>query len=270
MAHLNVKTFCIVTGASRGIGKETAIQLATKVHPKSSFHLIARNKEALKDTENKIRSAVGQDIEIRCVVADLSTEEGVEKSNQDIFENLGDISRFSHAILVHNIASVGDMTKYARDLDDMKYLQDFNRLNLSGPIVLTSRFFKAFGHGKDSLRKTVVQITSESGTHPYKTMHTYCMVKAGRDMFFRVMALEEPEARFMTYNPGAVDTNGYSDTFTSVDEEVQEYFKNITKKSFFLSPKQSVGALVKSLEEDKFESGAVVYAYEVLGMKVEF
>ncbi|PIK39159.1 putative sepiapterin reductase-like [Apostichopus japonicus] len=270
MANLNVPTVCIVTGASKGIGREVAIQLAQKADPKSSFYLIARNKQALEETAQKIRAAVGVDVDIRCISADLSTDEGVEKSNRDIFENLGDVSRFSHAILVNNAASVGDMTKYARELDDMNFLQGFCRLNLSGPIVLTSKFFKAFGHGKDSLRKTIVQVSSDNGTIPYKTMHTYCMVKAGRDMFFRVMALEEPEVRIISYDPGAVDTDMYRETFTSADREVESTVKMIAKQTYFLKPEQSAGALVQALEEDKYENASIVRAYDVLGMEVDY
>ncbi|PIK57652.1 putative sepiapterin reductase-like [Apostichopus japonicus] len=269
MADLKVTTFCVVTGASRGIGKEIAIQLAQKLGPNSSVQLVARNQQALEDTADKIRERVDGSVQVRCVAADLSNVESVTNANQEIFDNVKDISTFSHAILVHNAASLGDTSKYARELDDVDSLQKFCLLNMSGPISLTSAFFKVFGHGKDSLRKTVVQLTSDNGTTPYKTMHVYCMAKAGRDMFFRVMALEEPEVRILSYDPGAVDTDMFKQTFSSPDKDLVSAVGDISKQTYFLKPEQSAGALVKALEKDKYENATVVRAYDELGMKVD-
>lgn len=269
MADLKVSTFCVITGASRGIGKEIAIQLSQKLGANSCLNLVARNKQALEDTAQKIRERVGENVQIRCVIADLSNEASVTKANEDIFEHVQDTSKYSHALLVHNAASVGDVSKYARDLDDVAYLQRFALLSMSGPITLTSAFFKKFGHGKGSLRKTVVQLTSDNGTIPYKTMHIYCMAKAGRDMFFRVMALEEPDVRILSYDPGAVDTDMFKQTFSSTDSDVVATVSDITSQNYVLSPEQSAGALVKALEDDTYENAAVVRAYDVLGMDLD-
>lgn len=269
MANLSVPTFCVVTGASRGLGREIAIQLAKKIGPGSSLYLLARNKDKLEETALAIKKDVGDTLQVNCVPSDLSSEEGITQLRKDIFENVGDISRFSHAIIVHNAATVG-MSKFARELDDVNFLQQFLLLNITAPIVLTSSFFSCFGHGKDSIRKTVIQVTSDNATTPYQTMHIYCMAKAGRDMFFKVMALEEPEVRILSYDPGAVDTDMFRDTYGSPDPEFQASMKNIAKESYFLKAEQSAEALVKALEEDKYANADVIRSYDVLGIKADF
>lgn len=94
------------------------------------------------------------------------------------------------------------------------------------------------------------------------------MVKAGLEMFFKVMALEEPESRFMNFDPGRVDTVMYRELLTSVDEDLRADATDTMKGAYFLTPEQTAGALVKALEEDNYESAAVVRAYDVLGMDV--
>lgn len=268
MANLNVPTFCLITGASRGIGRSTAIELAKVVAPNSSFYLLARNKAKLEETADVIKKELDGKIDVTCISADLSTEESATKLYNDIFENI-EVARYSHAILVHNVASTG-MSKFARELDDVQFLQRFLLLNVTAPIVLTSSFFSCFGHGKDSTRKTIIQVTSSNATTPYKTMHIYGMAKAGRDMFFKVMALEEPEVRVLSYDPGAVDTEMYKETYGTPDSEFLEQLKGYAKQSYFLQPEQSASALIKALQEDKYVSAEVVRCYEVMGMKTDF
>lgn len=268
MSILKVPTFAIITGASRGIGRGIAIQLARKIHPHSLIILTARSLQGLKETADIIKRDVDEKLDARCVVADMSDEKSITKVNKALFENIGPVSRFDHAILVHNAGTSGDIGKYARELSDINEIQKHYLINLTAPIALTSAFLKAFEKASARLRRTIVQLTSLSATFPQKTLHLYGMSKAARDLFFRVMALEEPEVRILTYDPGLVDTDLYSSLQHSKDSDLSELAQYLPERSYFLSPEQPADALMKTLEEDKYESGATVRCYEVLNIDV--
>ena len=50
----NTKSIAIITGASQGIGRATAIRFARDF---SAIVLVARNAEALKEVENAVKTA---------------------------------------------------------------------------------------------------------------------------------------------------------------------------------------------------------------------
>lgn len=268
MSVLRVRTFAVVTGASRGLGRMIAVQLAREIKPGSVIYITARTLGGLEETASIIKQNVNENLDVRCVAADLSDAKEVDQLKKLLFENVGDTSRFEHAILIHNAASLGAIGKFSSELDDVELIQKNCLLNVTAPITLTSFFLKTFKSCKRNLRKTVVQITAVSGINPRKTFHLYGTVKAGRDMFFRVMALEEPEVRILAYDPGFVATEMFNTLQESKDSSLRATAKYIAEQSFFLSPEKSAHALMKALEEDRYESGSVVRCYDVMNIDV--
>lgn len=268
MSILRVPTFAIITGASRGIGRAIAIQLARKVDRGSTFFLTARSKEGLEDTAHVIRENTDQNIDIRCIPANFSEPNDVRRFRDDVFESVGNVSRFSHAMIFHNAASLGELNKYIRQLEDVEVVQKYCLLNLTAPILLTAKFLQHFSDAYPKPRKTVAQLTSRSGVLPQKTMHLYGMGKAGRDMFFRVVALEEPEVRVLTFNPGFVDTSMFSDLQGSIDSEFRASRIHLSEQSYFLSPEESANALLQTIEKDEYENGATVLSYDTLNIDI--
>ncbi|PIK57651.1 hypothetical protein BSL78_05426 [Apostichopus japonicus] len=265
---LRVPTLGIVTGASRGIGRAIALQLAKRIGPSSSLYLTARSKQGLEETAHVISKEVNNNIDITCISSDLSNEKSVTKLTDNLFGDLRKKkSDFSHAILVHNAATLGPLGKYSREVSDAGDIQNYCLLNITSPIVLTSLFLQLFGENS-GLRKTVVQLTSRSGVLPQKTMHLYGMGKAARDMYFRVVALEEPQVKVMNFNPGFVNTEMFSGLQGSVMPilDVKDFFfqSNLT----FLKPEESAGAMLTAVEEDQFESGATILSYDVMDIDI--
>jgi 3-oxoacyl-[acyl-carrier protein] reductase len=75
----------VVTGASQGIGRSTAIRLAKDF---SRLVLVARNKKALEDVAVEIKAAGGESI---ALVLDLSQVEAAEAVVKGAMENYGRI-----------------------------------------------------------------------------------------------------------------------------------------------------------------------------------
>lgn len=109
---LKKKTFCVVTGASRGLGKCIAEKLAPKLASGSLLLLMARTKAALDTLKTEIQPA-NNNISIIVKIFDQSNLE--ECANKEIFtdvlkENNNSLKDFEHAMVVHNAGTAGDLT----------------------------------------------------------------------------------------------------------------------------------------------------------------
>ena len=66
--------YALITGASKGIGKEMALELASR---KCNLLLTARSEDALNTLSSEIKNLYG--VECNYVLADLTTQEGILK-----------------------------------------------------------------------------------------------------------------------------------------------------------------------------------------------
>lgn len=78
-------------------------------------------------------------------------------------------------------------------------------LNLFSVTCLTSVFLSKFN--SDTAERCIVNITSLLGVEPYKSVGYYCVGKASREMYFRVLALENPTLNILSYSPGKREKN---------------------------------------------------------------
>jgi sepiapterin reductase len=182
MALENKKTFAVITGASRGIGRTLTEHLAAVLAPGSLLLLISRDEKGL----NSLKALVIQRhplIQISIAPTDLSTCD--ESTLDQIFTSvLSDLQSFDHAVCVHNVGSLGDASKYCRDLVQMKEVMDYFQLNVASVVVLNALFFRTFRETRAS--KTVVNITSLCGIEAFPSFSLYSTGKAAREMFFKV------------------------------------------------------------------------------------
>jgi hypothetical protein len=91
----------LVTGASRGIGRETALQYA---RAGASVAIVARSREALDETRDLIVAAApGADVFV--LTADVCDVEGVRSAVQDVLQHFGKLD-----ILIANAGSITSFT----------------------------------------------------------------------------------------------------------------------------------------------------------------
>jgi short-subunit dehydrogenase len=143
------KTFCLITGASRGIGKTIGIQFAQKVGPGSLFVLVSRSTSALEETKGEIL-ANNKDISVH--VGSMDLEQLTDKTGyHDLIstalkENGSSPQDFGHSILVHNAGSLGNENTLLKvtQLQDGDEISKYWSLNLTSVIILTSQFCKIF------------------------------------------------------------------------------------------------------------------------------
>ncbi|XP_063257314.1 sepiapterin reductase [Prinia subflava] len=262
-------TACVVTGASRGFGRSLARLLAPQLGPGSALLLLARSAEALAELAAELRPGTtgsgtgsGPELRVQWVAADLGCQEGLRSAGAALRELLQDAS-FGRLLLVNNAGSLGDISKSFLDLTDLEEINAYFSFNVSSALCLTSAALRAFGARPGSVR-TVVNISSLCALEPFPSWALYCAGKAAREMLFRVLALEEPGLRVLSYAPGPLDTDMQLLARTQTgDPGLRQHFQSMQEKGQLIDSSVSAQKLLRLLQEDSFPSGAHVDFYDI-------
>lgn len=255
------KTFFLISGASRGIGKTFAIECAKKFKPGSVLVLIARSLAGLETTKSEIESKT-QGLTVLIYSVDLSVyttinyEQLIAKSLKESSCEPGD---FELALIIHNAGTIGDVSTKAKDLNDVSKWDSYLRTNVSSVIALNCVFMKRF----ESQKKLIVNVTSKAAVVPFASFTEYCAGKAARQMYFKVLAEEEKDTLVLNYSPGPVETDMTVDVQkNSHDSGVRGMFQNLRAEKTILTTEQTTAKFLEVLEKNEFKSGDQIDYYD--------
>lgn len=182
----------LVTGASKGLGRSIAISLANS--GKTVFALSRTSKE-LDDLSVKLKSKSANSKIICC---DLGNEE-------DILKAVSEIQLYCNHLtgIVHNAGTIAPIEKML-DVSRANWERALN-VNLIGVQHLTQSLNGLLG-GESHTR--VVTISSGAAKRPLHGWSSYCVSKAGLDMWTRCIAEEGEKENIsaIAIAPGIVDT----------------------------------------------------------------
>jgi len=174
----SLRTFCMITGSSRGLGQRMAVRFALLLPKNSVIVLAARDSKGLAKTKTDI-AEVRDDIFVFIWSVDLAevTETTLEERLNTILTELkSSPAEFQQAFLVHNAASMGNVSALFTGQIDSAYLNRYWQLNLTHVIVLNSVFWKMFDI--DSIQqKLVINVTSICAKQAFKSWSIYCSGK---------------------------------------------------------------------------------------------
>jgi NAD(P)-dependent dehydrogenase (short-subunit alcohol dehydrogenase family) len=183
----------LVTGASRGIGAATAVELAeTGAH----VILVARSGQALEDVEEAIHQAGGS---ATIAPLDLTDGESIGKLAVAVAERWEKLD-----ILVLNAAMLGSLTP-VQDIDPKEYSRLLS-LNLLANQALIAAFDALL---KKAEQADVVALTSSVGTEPRAFWGAYGSSKAALETLLGSYADETAylgRLRVHIVDPGATRT----------------------------------------------------------------
>ncbi|XP_030768042.1 sepiapterin reductase-like isoform X1 [Sitophilus oryzae] len=249
------KSIIVITGASKGIGQTIAVGLARNLSQNSIFVLIARSEKGLEETKKQI-GEIDKGITVLTYVTDLS------KPNLEVFVDIFnkvlnsiDSTAIEYGYVFHNAGSVG-VIKETTELGDLQTWKDYYDLNLFSTVLLNNVFIQKIRPIAPQL--VVVNITSLCGNKPFTNLSMYGSGKAARQLFFKVLAVEQPNIIVLNYSPGPVKTEMFDSICDTADsKELRDSFEKVRNTSV-LTTNQTVEKMLEILEKGDFVSGDVI------------
>lgn len=189
----------IITGASHGLGRALALELAGRGW---SLVVDARHEPALIDLSRELRA-----VPHRAVVGDVTDAD----HRRELVTAAADLGGLS--ILVNNASTLGasPMPRFT-DLAEATYLHTLS-VNVVAPMALVRDLLPALR----AQHATVVNITSDAAVEAYEGWGAYGSAKAALDHASRILATEEPDIRVLSVDPGDMRTAMHQDAFPGED-----------------------------------------------------
>ncbi|XP_046480480.1 sepiapterin reductase-like [Neodiprion pinetum] len=256
---LSGKVFLLVTGASRGIGKQITESFATLLGNGSVVLLIARNENGLKETAQKLPKSLS--VHTASMNLSVATADELKDVVRKALGSEG-ATQFEKAIIIHNAGSLGDVSKPTNDMKDLTTWRNYYDLNVFSPAILNGVFMEFFNEDT-KVTRLVINITSLCGIQPSKSLAYYCTGKAAREMFFKVFALENPEVNVLNYSPGPVETDMQQVLRKNLgDADGKKMFNDFKASGSVLTTEQTVNRLIEILKLQNYKSGDHVDYYD--------
>lgn len=201
----------LVTGASSGIGAQTAIDFAKL---DAQLVITGRNKENLDKVAKDCQEISPNKLKPLIVIADMNVEKDVENIVKLTIEEFQKLD-----VLVNN---AGILESGSIENTSLEQYDRVMNTNVRGPYHLTMlaapHLVKTIGN--------IVNVSSVTGLRAFPNVLSYCMSKAALDQFTRCVALElAPKGvRVNAVNPGVI-TTGIHMKSSMNEQQYEEFIK---------------------------------------------
>lgn len=175
---LDKRSVCIITGASKGLGRCIAEHLSRRLPAGSRFILMSRSTTLLDEVSKCVSSNEGVESTTATFdqgSLDQATFDEVLKSSLARICPDYEKHRFQQAILINNAGRLQPLD-FVRDNDDVSKIASHFNINLTGCFVLTSKFLQIFNTNVVQQR-VIINISSLAALVPMKSWSLYCMGK---------------------------------------------------------------------------------------------
>ncbi|KAK0755746.1 hypothetical protein N5P37_011709 [Trichoderma harzianum] len=192
----------LITGASSGIGRSTALEFA-RTNPNGNLRLIvtARRAESLEELAAEIHKETNNGVKVLPVKLDVSKADEIRGFVNSLPEEWRDIH-----VLVNNAGLVKGVAK-APEIDE----EDMNIVfttNVTGLINMTQAILPIFQKRPNGGQGDIINIGSIAGREPYPGGGIYCASKAAVRSFTDSLRKEliATRIRVIEIDPGQVET----------------------------------------------------------------
>lgn len=222
-----MKNITIITGGSRGVGKELAKEFLLKGE---NVAIISRTKSELEKTREELSKLTTNDVV--AYAGDVSDEKFVKSFYEDITK------KYNITCLVNN-AGVG---RFGTIYDNNKKMLDevFSAI-VYGTILMTTYALPYLKQSKDIVK--IVNVISQSGIRAFKFESVYCSAKWAQEGYAQCLRAETFGTNIKVINvyPGGINTDfwkdnrnyvkiGVEDTFASPEEVAKIIVDNLYNK----------------------------------------
>ena len=211
------KTF-LVTGASKGIGLELSLSLATSG---INVILLARDTPMLEQSRDMVQLTLPS---VSSIVCDLADNQSIDTAIVELKNNFQKIDG-----IVHNAGMISPIMPMSKAPSDA-WAENI-QVNLIGVQRLTKGIYSLM---QASEHCRVTTISSGASLRPLESWSSYCVAKAGQDMWARCLAEEGKKDGITAISiaPGIVNTDmqkeirsADSEDFPSLSSFV-DYYEN--------------------------------------------
>ena len=231
----------LITGASRGIGKATALLFAQE-GAKIVVNYSSSEKEALA-VVNEIKKFGSEAIAIKC---DVSLEKEVKKMIQQTIDTFGRID-----VLVNNAGIVFDVPFFERTVEQWKKTLDVNLLGT----FICSKYVSLHMLKQDGGK--IINVSSTNGIDSFSPASIdYDSSKSGIIILTRNLAKElAPKIQVNSIAPGWVDTEMNKDL---PKDFVEEEKNKIYLKRFAKPQEIALAILFFASHDSSFITGSIL------------
>lgn len=203
---------CLVTGASSGIGRATALLFAEKG---AKVVAVGRNDKELSAVREEAQNFPG---EMKIQLADVLESSQVEKTVRNAIESFGQID-----VLVNAAGIIMNGSIETTTMDDWDKMMN---INLRSVFNLTQKCVPFL----EKTKGNIVNVSSVAGPRSFPNLLAYSVSKAAVDQFTRCAALDlaPKQIRVNAVNPGVVVTNLHK-RGGMADENYQDFLENSKK-----------------------------------------
>ncbi|HIT17860.1 MAG TPA: SDR family oxidoreductase [Candidatus Caccosoma faecigallinarum] len=203
-----MKNITIITGGSRGVGKQLAKEFLLKGE---NVAIISRTKSELKKTREELSKLTTNDV--IAYVGDVSDEKFVKEFYEDITK------KYNITCLVNN-AGVG---RFGTIYDNNKKMLDevFPAI-VYGTILMTTYALPHLKQSKDIVK--IVNVISQSGIRAFKFESVYCSAKWAQEGYAQCLRAETFGTNIKVINvyPGGINTEFWKDNRNYVKVGVED------------------------------------------------
>ncbi|MEL7493490.1 MAG: SDR family oxidoreductase [Cyanobacteria bacterium J06554_11] len=235
----NTQKIALVTGSSRGLGKNTALTLAQKgVDVIVTYH--SREAEA-NEVVSEIKAMDRKAVALQLDSADTQTFDGFVLQVNQVLQDVWQTEQFNFLI---NNAGIGINKPFAETTEE-----DFDRLmniQLKGVFFLTQKLLPAI---KDGGR--IVNISTGLARFALPGFSAYGAMKGGIEVLTRYLAKElgERQIAVNTVAPGAIETD-FGGGAVRDNKNMNDFIASQTALGRVGVPDDIGGAITSLLSED--------------------
>jgi len=241
--------YYIVTGSSRGIGEELALQLLGDGH-----HVIGISR-----TPNETLTSFAQEHRYRYdwLPFNLTRSEQIGTLSEQLLVII-DLLSAESITLINNAATVAPLDT----IDHLSSVQLSHalQLNLMTPIMLTSTLISLTN--EYPIERLIVNISSGSGSYPAPGMSVYCSAKAALNMFSQCVQAEgaiHGRLRAVSVDPGMVDTTMQQFARSDANNHpMREFFARAEQNNQLRSPKDVAKRILSDVIFSSETSGHII------------
>ena len=190
----------LITGASRGLGRSLAIDLAADGW---ALVLDARGAAPLAELADELTMSGAR---VRALVGDVA-DPAHRTELVAAARGLGGLD-----LLVNNASVLGPSPLPRLRDHPLDSLVEVLRVNVVSPLALIQEALPLFRPGA-----AIVNVTSDASVEAYEGWGGYGSSKAALDHLSAVLAVEEPELRVWAFDPGDMRTQMHQDAFPGED-----------------------------------------------------